>query len=306
MRRGVLAAAAVPVDDQGRARLDRFSALVEFILERGVDGIVVGGATGEYASFSRQERIHLLVEGTRRAGSEFMVVAGIGAQTLAGTLELADAAANAGCKAVLLPMPYFFQYQQDDLAEYARAVSCTTQLPCLLYHLPSFTNGLTLDSLVELMDSGTLVGLKDSSGDAKNLPALPRARTGKSFDLFVGDDSLALAALNAGWDGVISGIACFLPELLVKLVESFRAGDVTEAGRLQHDLDVVIEEVVKIPIPWAVRLGLEARGIDPGPLPLPLSSRRAGQVTAFRTWSRQWIAQRDWVKPLTGASAVSF
>ncbi len=289
---------ATPVDDQGRANLSTFSTLVDFVLERGVDGIVVGGATGEYASFSQQQRSSLLVEGTRRAGDGFIVIAGIGAQTLLQTLALADAAADAGCKAVLLPMPYFFHYQQDDLMEYAQVVSRSTKLPCLLYHLPSFTNGMTLDSIVQLIDLGTLVGLKDSSGDSKNLPALVQARTGKSFDLFVGDDSQALAALKAGWDGVISGIACFLPELLVKIAETFRAGDVAEAERLQGDLDRVIEEVVKIPIPWAVRLGLEARGIDPGPLALPLSSRRAGQVAAYRKWSRQWIADRDWVKPL--------
>ncbi len=302
LRRGVLAAVAVPVLDHGQADLNTFSALVDFILERGVDGIVVGGATGEYASFSLQDRIRLFEEGARRAEG-FTVVAAIGAQTLPGTLALADAAANAGCKAVLLPMPYFFRYEQDDLAVYARKVSSLTELPCLLYHLPSFTNSLTLDSLIELMDSGDLVGLKDSSGDSNNIPELLRARDGKPFDLFAGDDSLALAALKAGWNGVVSGIACFLPELLVSIVDAFRVGDIGEAERLQADLDQVIQEVIKLPIPWAIRLGLEARGIDPGPPALPFSPRRAAQVRDFRTWSRQWIAERDWVKPLSGSPA---
>ncbi len=302
--RGLLAAVATPVDDQGRTDLNTFSLLVDFVLERGVDGIVVGGATGEYSSFTPQQRASALVEGARRAGDRFIVVAGIGAQTLTQTLALADAANDAGCKAVLLPMPYFFRYQQDDLTEYAQAVGRSTQLPCLLYHLPSFTNGMTLDSIVELIDSGHFVGLKDSSGESQNLAVLNQARTDKAFDLYAGDDSQALAALKAGWNGIISGIACFLPELLARIVEAFRAGDVEEAERLQGDLNRVIEEVVKIPIPWAVRLGLEARGIDPGSLPLPLSNRRKEQVAAYRKWSRQWIAERDWVKPLSGVPAV--
>lgn len=298
LRRGLLAAVATPVDEHGTPDLRALAEIIDFVQDRGVDGIVAGGATGEYSNFSLDQRRALIEEGARRASPEFTVVAGIGAQTLRQTLFLAEAAADAGCRAVLLPMPYFFHYAQDDLVEYSRAVCQAAAIPCLLYHLPAFTGALSIDNIIELLASGAgFAGMKDSSGAFENLGPLADAAKRRSFDLFAGDDSVALAALTAGWNGVISGIACFVPELLVALLDSFRAGDMQTAKRLQEDLDRVINEVVKLPIPWAVRLGLEARGISPGPLPLPLSPSRREQTAAFHQWFSDWIRAKDWMQP---------
>lgn len=304
LRRGVLAAVATPVDDAGRPDPDAFAAIIDFVCERGVDGIVIAGATGEYASFGLNQRRSLIEEGVRTAPAGCAVLAGVGAQSLTQTLLLADVAADAGCRAALLAMPHFFRYAQDDLVQYGRTVCESARIPCLLYHLPSFTNGLDFDNLVAAAKGANgFAGMKDSSGDTGHLKPLAAAAKGHSFDLFAGDDSVALAALKAGWNGVISGIACFLPELLVAIADHFRAGDVTAAESLQSDLDRVIEQVVKLPIPWAVRLGLEVRGISPGPLPLPLSPQRREQVAAFHEWFRNWIDAREWALPLERARA---
>ncbi len=297
LRSRVLAALATPIHIDGSPDLAAFAALIDFAGARGVDGIVIGGATGEYASFSLEQRAELIHEGAARAGDEFAVLAGIGAQTLEQTLMLAETAADAGCRAVLLPMPYFFRYAQEDLVEYARVVCAAVKLPCLLYHLPSFTNALDRENLARLLESDAgFAGIKDSSGDSGNLSRLVEARSRRAFDLFAGDDSLALDAMAAGWDGVISGIACFLPELVVSLVKAQRAGDGATARRRQDDLDRMIAEVIQLPIPWAVRIGLEARGMAPGALPLPLSPRRCGQVESFRNWCREWLGEREWVQ----------
>lgn len=272
--------------------------MIDFVSGRGVDGIVIGGATGEYASFSPEQRGRLIQEAAKRAKPGLVLLAGIGAQTLSDTLWLAELAADAGYRAVLLAMPYFFRYQQEDLLEYSKVVCDAVKLPCLFYHLPSFTNAVLLENLLRLLESDAgFAGIKDSSGESSHLTPLLEARSRREFDLFVGDDSLALDALAAGWNGVISGIACFLPELLVSLVDAHRAGDVETARSRQDDLDRVVEEVVNLPIPWAVRIGLEARGLSPGPLPLPLSPRRRGQVESFRSWCQQWLPQKTWTQP---------
>jgi 4-hydroxy-tetrahydrodipicolinate synthase len=240
----------------------------------------------------------MIHEGAGRATREFCVLAGIGAQTLEQTLMLAEVAADAGCAGVLLPMPYFFRYEQQDLLEYARVVGGSVKLPCLLYHLPSFTNALALENVVRLLESDAgFAGIKDSSGNPSHLQPLVEARNRREFDIFVGDDSLALDAVTAGWNGVISGIACFLPELLVSVVDAYRAGDFGTARSRQDDLDRVIREVVKLPIPWAVRIGLEARGLSPGSLPLPLSRERCGQVEFLRKWCGEWLRGKEWAQP---------
>ena len=304
LRRGVLAAVVTPVDDAGWPDPYTLASIIDFVCERGVDGIVLAGATGEYPSFGLNQRRTLIEDGARHIPAGCTLLAGIGAQSLTQTLLLADVAADAGCRAALLAMPHFFRYAQDDLVQYGRTVCESAKIPCLLYHLPSFTNGLDFDNLVEAAKgSNGFIGMKDSSGDKGHLAPFAAAAKGHSFDLFAGDDSVALAALKAGWNGIISGIACFLPELLVAIADHFRSGDLATAERLQAELDRVIEQVVKLPIPWAVRLGLEVRGIDPGPLPLPLSPQRRQQVGAFHEWFRDWIAAREWAHPFEGAKA---
>jgi 4-hydroxy-tetrahydrodipicolinate synthase len=212
---------------------------------------------------------------------------------------LGRAARELGCTGLLLPMPHFFHYEQHDLKAFCSTVSRELRTPCILYNLPAFTNPLDFETAIELLrDEEHIVGVKDSSGNRQNLGRLAQARGHHAFSLIVGDDALALDALQAGWDGIISGIACFVPELLLSQFRSFRAGDLGTARRFQALLDHLIEEVVRLPIPWGIRLGLEVRGIPNGPLPLPLSAPRKQQIADFRNWLAHWLpAQQITLQP---------
>jgi 4-hydroxy-tetrahydrodipicolinate synthase len=188
-------------------------------------------------------------------------------------------------------MPYFFRYDQEDLTAFCEKACASVDARFLLYNLPSFTNPLEVGTAVQLLNNiPNLIGMKDSSGQKDNLAPLAGARADGGFSLLVGDDSLLLAAARAGWDGVISGIACFAPELVAAVYRSHQNGCIEEASRLQGMLDQIIEWVVRLPIPWAVRVGLAARGIPNGPMHLPPSAERAKQIIGFRDWFRNWAA----------------
>lgn len=289
---GVFAALATPIDDLGRADLSAFERLTDFVLERGLDGIVIGGATGEYAHFDIDDRIQIAAHAIKRVGGRSKVLTCIGTSSIHSTLRLAGRAAELGNEALLLPMPYFFRYEQQDLSAFCEAVCGSVDVPFLLYNLPSFTNPLEVSTAVELLNSiPNLIGMKDSSGERSNLDSLASARINGEFSLLVGDDSLLLSAARAGWDGVISGIACFAPELIAAVYRSHRDGCVKDALRFQAMLDEIIDCVVRLPIPWAVRVGLAARGIPNGPMHLPLSVARAKQIDEFREWFGRWAAE---------------
>jgi 4-hydroxy-tetrahydrodipicolinate synthase len=282
---GVYAALVTPLDEDGNVDNQTFDRLVDFVMERGVDGVAVGGGTAEYPHFELEERKELITRAICRVAGRGSCYVGIGASSVRTTLKLAEHAAQVGCQALLLPMPHFFHYEQHDLRAFCESVARTVQAPCLLYNLPAFTNTLDLETAVQLLrHEEYLVGIKDSSGDRHNLARLAQARARDEFSLVIGDDALLWDALGAGWDGVISGIACFLPELLVSLYRSFRAGDYDTARHCQELLDQLIEEIVKLPIPWGIRVALGLRGIPTGPLPLPLSPVRKQQIAEFRSW----------------------
>jgi len=237
------------------------------------------------------ERFRVAAHAARRVGGRSKVFTCIGSSSVHSTLQLAKRAAGLGNEALLLPMPYFFRYDQGDLAAFCEKVCDAVDARFLLYNLPSFTNPLDATTAIHLLESvPNLVGMKDSSGQKGNLAPLAEARADGRFSLLVGDDSLLLAAARAGWDGVISGIACFAPELVTAVYRSHRGGRAKEAARLQEMLDQIIEWVVRLPIPWAVRVGLAARGIPNGPMHLPPSAERAKVIIDFGDWFKRWAA----------------
>jgi 4-hydroxy-tetrahydrodipicolinate synthase len=187
-------------------------------------------------------------------------------------------------------MPMFFRYEQADLRAYCARVSGAVRVSCLLYDLPDFTNALAPDTAVALMRDEELIGgVKDSSGRVENLAAFVAARAERPWTLLVGDDRLLHQGLTAGWNGGISGVAGFCPELLVALVRSFDRGHGDETLRLQVLLDELVARLAPFPAPWGIRVGLAVRGIDTGPLPLPLTAARRQQIRDFQEWFRAWL-----------------
>jgi 4-hydroxy-tetrahydrodipicolinate synthase len=287
---GVYAALATPIRDHGEIDYDGVDRVLELVLEAGVDGVCIAGATGEYVHFSAAERAALAAHVAGRLGGRGTLLVAIGASSTARVLELGRDALDAGSDALLLPMPYFFRYEQDDLEAFCREVPARLQAPCLLYNLPGFTNPLDVELSARLLNSEPyLVGIKDSSGDRAALTRLAAARGSKPFALLAGNDEVIEAALAEGWDGTVSGIASFCPELIVALYRALRRGESDEIRHVVRRLDELIEQIVQLPTPWAIRAGLEVRGIPMGPYALPFSPRRAGQIVQFHQWFRGWL-----------------
>jgi 4-hydroxy-tetrahydrodipicolinate synthase len=264
------------------------------LIERDVSGICLGGATGEYPHFETAERQPLMARAARRLPQDRLLLVGIGGASVRHTLELGRAALDAGSRALLLPMPMFFRYEQGDLEAFCAHVSTALRGPCLLYNLPDFTNGLAADTIAKLLrEQEFIVGIKDSSGRREHLQRFADERGAASWTLLVGDDAALEQGLRAGWDGSISGVAGFCPELLVGLYRSYREGRLDETARLQRLLDELISHLSVFPTPWGIRVGLAARGIETGPLPLPLSAARQRQIAEFRRWLPGWLADNE-------------
>ena len=290
---GLVAAVPTPIHDDGRLDLPAFDRVVDFLVDRGVSGICIAGATGEYPHFETADRQALIRRAAARLPADRALLVGIGAPSIRLVLELGEAAMTAGSRAVLLPMPMFFRYEQQDLEAYCAHVSGALRAPCLLYNLPAFTNGLELPTIVSLLRSGAFIGVKDSSGEVAHLSALSRERGPEGWSLLVGDDRLLLAGLQAGWNGAISGVAAFCPELLVAIHRSVNRKELDEAARLQRLLDELLSRLAPFPTPWGIRIGLAARGYPTGPLPLPLTPARQRQTAEFTAWLHEWLARTD-------------
>jgi 4-hydroxy-tetrahydrodipicolinate synthase len=294
---GLFAAVVTPIHGDGRIDFSMLDRLIDFLVEAGVSGICLAAATGEYPHFETADRKAIIRHTARRLPRDRALLVGIGAPSMRHTIEIGEIAMESDSRALLLPMPMFFRYDQQDLEAFCAHVTSALRAPCLLYNLPDFTNGLAAETVLNLLRGEEfIVGIKDSSGQEENLVVFAEAREGQPWTLLVGDDRLLLKGLQAGWDGSISGVAGFCPELLVALYRSFVENRRDETARLQGLLDELISQIAPFPTPWGIRIGLAARGFDTGPLPLPPTATRRRQMAAFRDWLPEWLLRTGLVE----------
>lgn len=265
--------------------------LLEFLAASGVRGIVLMGSTGEFTHFDLDERRRLIEQAVRAGVAP--IVACVAHSTLDGALLLARAAAAAGAAALLIMPPYFFRYRQSEVKEYLLrfAAELKGAAPVYLYNIPFFTNELTAETAVELLSTGLFAGIKDSSGRWDNFVKLRAARQRCGFRLLIGNDVLFTPARMAGADGVISGCACAVPELLVALDRAITGSDAEKRERLDARLHEFIAWVDSFPAPVAIREALAARGIPTGSHAAPLSPEEQRRLTHFRAWFAEWLPQ---------------
>jgi 4-hydroxy-tetrahydrodipicolinate synthase len=248
-----------------------------------MEGIVLCGATGEYPALTPEEFKEVLSAGTVRPSGKLLV--GIAARTLQETIQRGQTASVAGASAVLLAPPHFFRYSQDDLASYVRSVATEVPLPVLLYNLPQFTNGFETATVQTVFsECPNVVGIKDSSGSLDLLRTLKHGEHAAACRI-LGNDGVLIEALQAGLcDGLISGVAGVLPEL-IRYVWS------CDAARRENRvlLDEIIEQLNRFPTPWGLKWIAEFRGFGNAEFLQSQSEARAQQGGEFCAWLAEWL-----------------
>jgi 4-hydroxy-tetrahydrodipicolinate synthase len=286
---GVIAAVLLPRDEEGRPEWDEFERLVAFLFACGVTGVCVNGATGEYARATPEERRTAAAVARNAAGAGGVVIAGIGAACTQSTIRLLREAEAAGADAHLAPPPCFFRYRDDDVEQFYHAVAAVAEMPVLIYNLPAFVTGVSCQTVVELLRTEPrIAGVKDSSGQLDILehltadPALGARR-------FIGNDWVLAETCRRGLaDGVISGVACVLPELVTALWEAGQQKDMERLARLESALIEALQRIDAWPAPVGLEVLAEARGLRRCLPAVPLSPARLEQAAEMRSWFEPW------------------
>jgi 4-hydroxy-tetrahydrodipicolinate synthase len=281
---GVYAALLTPRDAAGELDLESFLTQFAAPAANKLAGYAVNGATGEF-TISSVEEVTKIVTTTRAAMPSTQILCGIGAGDVRGAVANGDAATKAGADAVLLPMPSFFPYRQDDLHAFCTAVASELTIPVLLYNLPQFTSGLNVDTVLSLLEHDNIVGVKDSSGSLDIVRAMTTAKSGAAR-IIGNDGALCDAMLQGLCDGVVSGVACTLPELMTSLFATSGKGSNFTAGKTT--LNEFIDQLGTLPTPWGLKVTSAVRGFTHESYPFPLSVERAAEAETLREWFRGW------------------
>ena len=242
------------------------------LLDAGVDGIVVSGSTGEAPLLDADEQRELVAIAREAMADGATLIAGTGAESTRQTIALTAAAAAEGADAVLVRPPSYFSAAATPatLAAHFRAVADASPVPVLVYNIPKYTHLSLAPALLQQLDGHErVIGVKDSSGDLKNLAAYREAVP--RWTVLAGSASLLYAALELGCQGGVIGVACFAPKLCVELVREFEQGDRAAAGRLQERITPLDKEIVGKLGPAGVKAAMDAVGLHGGPPRPPLA-----------------------------------
>ncbi len=281
---GVSAAVLTPRSENGELNLPELRRELKFLIHSGITSFAFNGATGEFCLTTPAEMNVLLSAATETIAGRAEFVVGIGAAGYQTAIQLAAIAKEAGARSVLLPMPHFFPYSQDDLNAFSRTVAASVDLPVLLYDLPQFTSGLEPATTLELIGTcENIVGVKDSSGSLETLRLL--TASGIACSRLVGNDAVIVDALQEGiCDGMISGVACALPELIQAVFQAASGQDGRRTVELKTILDTVLDRLNALPVPWGLKVVSSLRKITQSAFCQPLSADRRTQLKELGQW----------------------
>jgi 4-hydroxy-tetrahydrodipicolinate synthase len=279
---GILPAAITPRHADS-TEIDVASALelIDFLQERGVDGITLLGSTGEFPHFTPEDRMRLAQMAIKR--SRVPVLVNVSHSTLEGAVEMGEAAVDSGAAGVLIMAPYYYRYTQDSIRAFCLEFAARVKTAVYLYNIPQFTSEIAIETALDLLGSGAFAGITDSSGRWENFERLQRS----GLAVYTGADTMYSRAARAGATGAISGIASVVPELMVAIDRAARCGQDTAA--LDARVKDFIDRANEFPFPVAYREALKIRGIDAGPCASPVGPAESKRLEEFRGWFREWV-----------------
>ena len=204
MFNGSLVAIVTPMHEDGALDIECLRSLIDFHLERGTDGIVVVGTTGESPVVNFEEHYLLMEVAVKHVAGRVPVIVGTGANSTKEAIDLSIYAKDIGADASLSVVPYYNKPTQEGLYRHFRMLAETVDIPQILYNVPSRTiTDIENDTVLRLTEIPNIIGIKDATGDMGRAADLLR-RVPQNFIIYSGDDSSSLALLLLGGHGVIS------------------------------------------------------------------------------------------------------
>ena len=260
---GSIVALVTPMDDKGNVCRASLKKLIDYHVESGTSAIVSVGTTGESATLSHDEHGDVVLMTLDMADGRIPVIAGTGANATAEGISLTKRFENSGVIGCLTVTPYYNRPTQEGLYQHFKAIAESTDLPQMLYNVPSRTGcDMLPETVARLAKIKNIIGIKEATGNLSRVSQIQEL-VDDAFVLVSGDDATALDFMQLGGQGVISVTANIAAREMSQLCRLAREGNFAEARqlnqRLMHLHQKLFVEPNPVPVKWAAKkLGLIA------------------------------------------------
>jgi 4-hydroxy-tetrahydrodipicolinate synthase len=234
---GIIPPIVTPLLDGDTLDVPGLERFIEHLVAGGVHALFVLGTSGELAALSGRVRREMIKQSVRITAGRLPVLVGVTDTAVAESTSLARYAAETGADAVVVTAPYFLPPDQQELADYVRAVVRDQPLPVFLYNIPVLTKvAFDIETVLQLAQIERVVGIKDSSGVPAYLAEVARRSKREDWSLLIGVERLLVPGVLAGLHGCVPGGANIAPRLFVDLYDAIVARDGARIERLEPQL----------------------------------------------------------------------
>lgn len=278
---GVWPAFITPFDEKGQILDSSVKELIDYMIEGGLDGLYVGGSTGEGMIMSKEDRMHMAELCVDYAGKRVPVIIHVGCADTKTAVELAEHARKIGADGVSSVPPYYYRMSKGYIKEFYQAIARAAQIPFLIYNIPLLTGvSIGFDFMVEMMEEPNIIGLKYTDTNLEIMRQIKDYHDGE-INVMMGYDAMLLSALVLGADGGIGSYYNIMPKAFSGVYDCYQKGDMESARQLQWMIDryvMIIKKYLEPANQAAIKAILNYQGIWAGttmrPI-LPLADTKA-------------------------------
>ncbi|HET9678544.1 MAG TPA: 4-hydroxy-tetrahydrodipicolinate synthase [Buchnera sp. (in: enterobacteria)] len=257
MFKGSIVALITPMNEKGKICKFSLKKLVKYHIKNGTSAIVSVGTTGESATLNQSEHIHVVMLTLEFSDGKIPIIAGTGANATKESISLTKQFENSGIAACLSVTPYYNKPTQKGLYQHFKSISENTEIPQILYNVPSRTGcDLIPDTVIKLSKLKNIIGIKEATGDLSRVNKI-KQKVKNDFILISGDDCTFLDFIQLGGNGVISVTANIAAKKMRKICQLANKGNFLKARLINQELEILHRSLFiesnPIPIKWVAK-----------------------------------------------------
>ena len=267
----LITAMVTPFNAKGEVDYKQAQKLAKALIDSGSDGLVVTGTTGERPTMTDEEQLDLFSAVREAVGKKGTIIAGSGGNCTRESIAMTQEAARRGVDAALLVVPYYNKPMQEGMYQHFKAVSASTDLPCILYNVPGRTVvNITPETVIRLSKIDNIIGIKEASGNLEQIAKIIQG-TRKDFLVWSGNDSDTFPVMAMGGYGVISVASHLVGKQIQEMIQQIVKGKMKEAAATQMRLLPLINALFIVSNPMPIKYALNHVGFNVGKPRLPLT-----------------------------------
>ena len=261
MFKGVYTAIVTPFTDDNKIDEKALRDLTDFQIEKGVQGIVPMGTTGESPTLDHEEHHRVIEIVIDQAGGRVPVIAGTGSNCTDEAIRLTEKARQAGATASLQVAPYYNKPTQEGFYRHFTAVADVVDIPVIVYNIPGRSGkNIENSTMLKLAEHKNIIAVKEASGNITQIMDLISKKPG-SFTVLSGDDNLAFPILALGGKGVISVASNIVPDRMNEFVQSALDGNWDKARKMHYELLPLFRAIFIETNPIPIKASLAMKGM---------------------------------------------